>query len=237
MVLVMILPSFGGLSFPCPCCFSLAFTTLLFCPGALSFLDYLLGFLTLDFQCCWLFRVVCTSIAILSGWVYGADTLSFHFIVSTWFFFPSFGSGCASFGDILCAFSSVTFIFIFIFVFLSSLSPGPVWPGCVCAFSEASFLCWADSCSASFYLCMWFRQNLGVSSLRRSLWWSAGCSVPGTFYWCCGILSLPYRILWALGRGFFILSSFLRLRVPFYGLFRQLAAIGVLFVVFLLVVA
>ena len=35
---------------------------------------------------------------------------------------------------------------------------------------------------------------------------------------------------------FFILS-FLRLRVPFYSLFGQLAAIGVLFVVFLLVVA
>ena len=43
----------GGLSFPCPCCFSLAFTTLLFCPGDLDFLDYLLGFLTLDFQLCW----------------------------------------------------------------------------------------------------------------------------------------------------------------------------------------
>ena len=35
----------GGLSFPCPCCFSLAFTTLLFCPGNLGFLDFLLGFL------------------------------------------------------------------------------------------------------------------------------------------------------------------------------------------------
>ena len=34
----------GGLSFPCPC-FSLAFTTLLFCPGNLGFLDFLLGFL------------------------------------------------------------------------------------------------------------------------------------------------------------------------------------------------
>ena len=45
-----ILPSFflgggGGLSFPCPCCFSLAFTNLLFCPGNLGFLDFLLGFL------------------------------------------------------------------------------------------------------------------------------------------------------------------------------------------------
>ena len=88
-----------------------------------------------------------------------------------------------------------------------------------------------------FFLCMWFRQTLGVSSLRRSLWWSAGCSVPRTFYWCCGILSLPYQSLWALGRGFLILSSFFRLQVPFYGFFRQLAAIGVLFVVFILVVA
>ena len=35
----------GGLSFPCPCCFSLTFTTLLFCPGNLGFLDFLLGFL------------------------------------------------------------------------------------------------------------------------------------------------------------------------------------------------
>ena len=35
-----------GLSFPCPCCFSLAFTTLLFCPGNLGFLDFLLGFLS-----------------------------------------------------------------------------------------------------------------------------------------------------------------------------------------------
>ena len=35
----------GGGRFPCPCCFSLAFTTLLFCPGNLGFLDFLLGFL------------------------------------------------------------------------------------------------------------------------------------------------------------------------------------------------
>ena len=67
-----------------------------------------------------------------------------------------------------------------------------------------------------FFLCMWFRQNLEVSSLRRSLWWSAGCSVPGTFYWCCGILSLPYRSLWALGEVFYsvffplLAGSFLR---------------------------
>ena len=47
-----ILPSFsfffwgGGapLSFPCPCCFSLAITTFSFCPGNLGFLDFLLGF-------------------------------------------------------------------------------------------------------------------------------------------------------------------------------------------------
>ena len=82
-----------------------------------------------------------------------------------------------------------------------------------------------------FFLCMWFRQNLGVSSLRRSIWWSAGCSVPGTFYWCCGILSHPYRSLWALGRGFlFCLSS--ACGFLFTAFSRQLAAIGVLFVVF-----
>ena len=32
----------------------------------------------------------CASVAVLSGWVYGADTLSFHFQVSTWFFFSIF---------------------------------------------------------------------------------------------------------------------------------------------------
>ena len=73
-----------------------------------------------------------------------------------------------------------------------------------------------------FFLCLWFRQNLGVSSLRRSLWWSASCSDLGTLCWCCGILSLPCRSLWALGRGF---------------LFCLLSVIGVLCVVFLLVVA
>ena len=81
----------------------------------------------------------------------------------------------------------------------------------------------AVSCSASFFLCTWFRQNIGVSSLRRSLWGSAGCSDPGTFCWCCGTLSLPCRSLWpislwALGRGFLFCLSFLRLRFPFYGL-------------------
>ena len=43
----------GGLSFPCPCCFSLAFTTLLFCPGNLGFLDFLLGFLYSRLRVCW----------------------------------------------------------------------------------------------------------------------------------------------------------------------------------------
>ena len=40
----------GGLSFPCSCCFSLAITTFSFCPGNLGFLDFLLGFLSLDFS-------------------------------------------------------------------------------------------------------------------------------------------------------------------------------------------
>ena len=88
----------------------------------------------------------------------------------------------------------------------------------------SSVFAWAVSCSASFLLCMWFRQNLGVSSLRRSLWWSAGGSDPGTFCWCCGTLSLPCRSLWpfslwALGRGFLFCLSFRRLWFPFYRFF------------------
>ena len=39
-----ILPSFGGLSFPCPCCFGLAITTFSFCLGNLGFLVFCLGF-------------------------------------------------------------------------------------------------------------------------------------------------------------------------------------------------
>ena len=35
---------------------------------------------------------------VLSGWFYGADTLSFHFRGSAWFSFPSFGLGGARFG-------------------------------------------------------------------------------------------------------------------------------------------
>ena len=35
---------------------------------------------------------------------------------------------------------SLSFLFLF---FFSSLSPGSVWSWCVCAFSEASFLCFA----------------------------------------------------------------------------------------------
>ena len=41
----------GGLSFPCPCCFSLAFTTLLLSRFLGFFLDFLLGFFHLAFQC------------------------------------------------------------------------------------------------------------------------------------------------------------------------------------------
>ena len=81
---------------------------------------------------------------------------------------------------------------------------------------RASVFAWAvTAVQLRFFLCMWFRQNLGVSSLRRSLWWSAGCSDPETFCWCCGTLSLPCQSLWplslwALGRGFlfFILCFF-----------------------------
>ena len=85
------------------------------------------------------------------------------------------------------------------------------------------------------FLCMWFRQNFGVSSFRRSLWWSTGCPDPGTFCWCCGTLSLPCLSLWSislwtLGRGFlFCLSS--ACSFLFTAFSRQLAAIGDLLVV------
>ena len=56
------------------------------------------------------------------------------------FSFPSFESGCASFRDILCAFSSVTFIFIFVFLFfpfcLDLIGLGvfvPFWRLLICA--------------------------------------------------------------------------------------------------------
>ena len=89
---------------------------------------------------------------------------------------------------------------------------------------RSSAFVWAVSCSALFFLCMWFRQNIGVSALRRSRGGSAGCSDPRTFCWCCGTLSLPFQSLWpislwALGRDFLFCLSFLRLRFPFYGLF------------------
>ena len=100
---------------------------------------------------------------------------------------------------------------------------------------RSSVFAWAVSCSTSFFLCMWFRQNIGVSSLRRSLWWSAGCSDPGIFCSCCSTFSLPCRSLWpislwALGRGFFIVFLSSACGVLFTAFFRQLAAIGVLFV-------
>ena len=80
VVLFLVPPFFcERLSFPCPCCFSLTFTTLLFSPGDLGSLDFFL-----DFQCCWLLGVVCASVALPSGWVSGAAMLSFHFLVSTW---------------------------------------------------------------------------------------------------------------------------------------------------------
>ena len=48
------------------------------------------------------------------------------------------------------------------------------------------------------FLCLWFRQTLGVSSLRRSLWLPQVVLILG-ICWCCGILSLPCWSLWALG--------------------------------------
>ena len=76
----------GGGSFPCPC-FSLAFTTLLFCSGNLGFLDFLLGFLYSRLKG---LLVVRGGLRFSLDGVYGADTLSFHFLVSTWCFFSIF---------------------------------------------------------------------------------------------------------------------------------------------------
>ena len=46
---------------------------------------------------------------------------------------------------------SLLFLFLFLFFgFLSSLSLGSVWSWCVCAFSEASFLCFALTSSPLF---------------------------------------------------------------------------------------
>ena len=59
------------------------------CPDNLGFLDFLLGF-PFDFQCLLVVRGGCFSVPLLSGWVYGADVLSFHFLVSTGFFFSIF---------------------------------------------------------------------------------------------------------------------------------------------------
>ena len=276
------------------------------------------GFFTLDFQCCWEFGVVCTSLWM--GLWCGHAVLPFPSFDLV-FLFHLLGQVALALVTFF-ALSLLSLLFIFYFFFISSLSPGSVWSGCVCAFSEASFLCFALTSSPlflgiscfrhipvcfagpvfysssslrffcrlsrflsevvlssflegrsglglmssvlpwvlwtfllalgkfvllslpgplavqlRFFLCMWFRQNLGVSSLRRSLWWSAGCSVLGTLYWCCGILSLPYRSLWALRRGFLVCLLSSACGFLFTAFSRRLAAIGVLFVVFLLVVA
>ena len=109
------------------------------------------------------------------------------FPASTWF-------RCASQVQLFFLFG------IFLSAFKISFSGHPflflgveVWPGPF-AFSPAlgsvdsslssgkirfSVFVWAVSCSASFFLCMWFRQNIGVSSLQRRLWGSSGCSVLG----------------------------------------------------------
>ena len=135
-----ILPSFGGLSFPCPCCFSLAITPLCFVQVTWVFWTFCLGFLSLDLQCFtgsseWLrlmfqFCPVSSLAVCLSGLFFCEQ----HFLASVFetprsclalalrffldgfmvrthcpsisrfrlgFSFPSFGSGGASFGDIL----------------------------------------------------------------------------------------------------------------------------------------
>ena len=99
-----------------------------------------------------------------------------------------------------------------------------------------SVFVWAISCSASFFLCMWFRQNIGVFSLRRRLWGSAGCSDPGTFCWCCGPCLFhagAYGLFLCGLLGEVFCSVFLSSACGFLftAFSRQLPAIGVLFVV------
>ena len=84
-----ILPSFGGCSLSLFLVVLAWLLQLFCCPDNLGFLDFLLGF-PLDFQCLLVVRDGCFSVALLSGWVYGADALSFHFLVSTGFFFSIF---------------------------------------------------------------------------------------------------------------------------------------------------
>ena len=146
---------------------------------------------------------------------------------------------------------------VFLSTFEISLSGRPffflgveVWPG-PSVFSpalrsglfswlwEESFfcLCLVVSCSASFFLCMWFRQNIGVSSLRRSLWGdpqvvlilglSTGAAAPCLFYagacglFLCGLLGEVFCSVFLSSACGFLFTAFS----------RQLAAIGVLFVV------
>ena len=85
--------------------------------------------------------MVCASVALLSGWVYGADTLSFHFLVSTWFLFHLLGQVALALVTFfaLSLLSILFLFFIFIFVFLSSLSPGSVGLGVFVPFRRLLF--------------------------------------------------------------------------------------------------
>ena len=93
-----------------------------------------------------------------------------------------------------------------------------------------SVFVWAISCSASFFLCMWFRQNIGVSGgpqVVLILGLSAGAAAPclahagacGLFL--CGLLGEVFCSVFLSSACGFLFTAFS----------RQLAAIGILFVV------
>ena len=68
--------------------------------------------------------MVCASVALLSGWVYGADKLSFHFLVSTWFFFSIFLSQVALALVTFFALSLLSLLFLYFYFCFSFLPFG-----------------------------------------------------------------------------------------------------------------
>ena len=101
---------------------------LLFCPGNLGFLDFLLGFLY-------------SRLPVFPG-------SSEWFALALRFSMDGFMVRTRS-PSIFFALSLLSLLFLFLF-FFSFLSPGSVWSWCVCAFSEASFLCFCSDLLSSF---------------------------------------------------------------------------------------
>ena len=101
---------------------------------------------------------------------------------------------------------------------------------------RSSVFLWAVSCSASFFLCMWFRQNLGVLHCEEVsggprvvliLGLSAGAEAPCLFHaGACGL-----SLCELLGEVFYSVFLSSACSFLFTAFCRLLAAIGVLFVV------